>query len=237
MKAEPATRDSGLATFHFRRILVVTVHVVMSLVMLTIFALVALLTVARAQHWVFNGTTCMPLGFYRLGPKPKVVRDGDYVMLCPDLGNPLHLRFAGAQAYQKSLPADTNPAMAQAISGNWLEFSPKGPCAKGIMPFAKVVAAIPGQQVMVAPQGVRANGRWLPNSAVVTRVDGIPVIHVAYGRYVVPKGYIWDYAPGNFAYTSAYYGPIPEDHILGSLKPVLVIPGSEYWYHPKVQHG
>jgi len=53
-----------------RRILVVTVHVVMSLVMLTIFALVALLTVARAQHWVFNGTTCMPLGFYRLGPKP-----------------------------------------------------------------------------------------------------------------------------------------------------------------------
>ncbi|MBU2819407.1 conjugal transfer protein TraF, partial [Acidithiobacillus ferrooxidans] len=56
-------------------------------------------------------------------------------------------------------------------------------------------------------------------------------IHLPYRTYTVPKGMFWDYAQGNFAYTSAYYGPIPIANILGSVRPVpwLTIPGSQFW--------
>ncbi len=196
-----------------------------------IFPVVGLMTYAQANHWLFNATTCMPLGFYQKGPKPAVLKDGDRVYLCPSLDNPLHLSFVGLSAFQKSLPTGTNPAMAQAIDGLWLERSPHAVCPGHVVPFLKEVVATAGQTVEITPQGVGANGKLLPNSQVVTKVDGEPVIHLPIGfKMTIPKGYFWDYAPGTFAYTSAYYGPQPVKNILGSAKPALVIPGSQYWY-------
>jgi hypothetical protein len=162
-----------------------------------------------------------------------VLLDGDRVSVCPPLDNALHLPFVGLPAYQHSLPANSNPAMAQAISGKWLEFDSATRCPGHLMPFAKLVVATAGQTVEITKAGVVANGKLLPNSKVVTKVDGMPVIHLPIGfKMTIPKGWFWDYAPGNFAYTSAYYGPVPVKNVLHSLSPALVIPGSQYWYHP-----
>lgn len=201
----------------------------------TIFPTVGLLAYAHANRWMFNNTTCMNVGFYTPGPKPAHIADGTKVFLCPSLQNTLHLQFTGLQKFQHSLQPGTNPALAQAMQSSWLDRNPHAVCPGNLVPFAKIVVATAGQTVQITKAGVIANGRLLPNSKVVSSVDGMPVIHLPIGfKMVIPKGYFWDYAPGNFAYTSAYYGPEPIKNILGSLHPALVIPGSEYWYHPSV---
>lgn len=183
----------------------------------TIFATVALMGAAKMDHWSFNITTCMPIGFYQRGPVPKTIQDGDTVFFCPPVGS---------------------PAMHQAMSGLWLEYAPHGQwdCQDHLMPFMKEVVATPGQKVIVTKKGVIADGKRLPNSRVVTSIeDGkLKVIHLPYGTYTVPKRQFWDYAPGNFAYTSAYYGPVPVKNIRGSIHPVpfLTIPGSQFWLKP-----
>ncbi len=178
----------------------------------TVFTMAATIGAAKAFHLSLNLTTCMPVGLYQRGPAPKHLKVGDRVYFCPPVNS---------------------PAMRQAMSGLWLEYAPHGQfqCADHLMPFMKIVAALPGQKVTITKSGVIADGKPLPNSRVVTSIeDGkLRVIHLAYGTYTVPTGTFWDYAPGNFAYTSAYYGPVPIKNILGSARPVLVIPGSQYW--------
>ena len=180
----------------------------------TIFTTSALIGLAKYNGWSFNMTTCMPVGFYQRGPIPKALKDGDTVFFCPPVGS---------------------PAMKQAMSGLWLEYAPHGQwaCQDHLMPFMKEVVALPGQKVEVTKTGVIVHGKHLPNSRVVTAIESgkIPVIHLPYGVYTVPKEQFWDYAPGNFAYTSAYYGTVPMKNILGSVHPVpfLTIPGSQYW--------
>ncbi len=179
-----------------------------------VMASALLLLVAEINHWSFNATTCMPVGFYQRGPIPKPLKVGDRVFFCP----PVH-----------------GKAMHQAITGRWLEFAPKGKwdCKDHLMPFMKFVAALPGQTVEITKKGVIANGKLLPNSKVIHSIMSgkLKVIHLPYGKYTVPKGMFWDYAPGNFAYTSAYYGPVPIKSIQGSVNPVpfMTIPGSQYW--------
>lgn len=198
----------------------------------------ALFAVGRIEHWSLNVTTCMPVGFYQRGPKPIHLRDGDRVYLCPPVHEGLHMSFAGPAAMLESTPISDNPAIHEAITGLWLDFAPQGKwhCADHLMPFAKEVVATAGQTVKITKQGVIANGKLLPNSRIVTKVDGVPVIHLPIGsKFTIPKGTFWDYAPGTFAYTSAYYGPVPVKNILGSLIPALVIPGSQYWYADKIR--
>ena len=200
---------------------------------------VALFAIGRLEHWSLNETTCMPIGFYQRGPKPNHLRDGERVFLCPPIHERLALPFTGPSWLLRSTPAGSNPALHEAITGGWLEFAPKGKwsCADHLMPFAKIVAATAGQTVKITRAGVYANGKLLPNSRIVTRVDGIPVVHLPIGfRMTIPKGYFWDYAPGDFAFTSAYYGPVPVKNVLGGLEPALVIPGSQYWYTPATQN-
>ena len=179
---------------------------------ITVLGTAAVMAAAKADHWSLNVTTCMPVGFYQRGPVPETLKDGDQVFFCPPV---------------------KGRAMHQAMSGLWLEYAPHGEwhCADHLMPFTKFVVALPGQKVTITKAGVIANGKPLSNSKIVTSIeDGkLKVIHLPYGTYTVPKGMFWDYAPGNFAYTSAYYGPVPIKNILGSVSPVLVIPGSQYW--------
>jgi conjugative transfer signal peptidase TraF len=188
----------------------------------TIATAASAMALAEHYHWSLNLTTCMPVGFYQRGPAPKRLRGGDRVFFCPPVGG---------------------KAMKQAMSGLWLEYAPHGKwaCADHLMPFVKEVVALPGQTVKVTKTGVIANGKRLPNSSVVTRIeDGkIEVVHLPYGTYRVPPGMFWDYAPGNFAYTSAYYGPVPIKNILGSMRPVpyLTIPGSQFWLRVKGERG
>lgn len=173
-----------------------------------------IMAASEAFGWSLNLTTCMPLGLYQRGQKPKHLKDGDEVFFCP---NP------------------NSPAMQLALKERWLEHALGGNwhCQDGLMPFEKFVVATPGQVVRITRQGIIANGHLLPNSRVIQSIeDGrIKMIHLPYGRYIVPKGKFWDYAPGNFAFTSTYYGPVAISRILGSIHPVpgLTIPGSQFW--------
>lgn len=215
-----------------------TTWIMVPLAAVTLF-LAALFAVGRMEHWSLNETTCMPIGFYQRGPRPRHLQDGDRVFLCPPIQEKLALPFSAPSWLLKSSPAGSNPALHEAITGGWLEFAPKGKwsCADHLMPFAKIVAATAGQTVKITRAGVYANGKLLPNSRIVTQVDGIPVVHLPIGFHMtIRKGYFWDYAPGDFAFTSAYYGPVSVKNVLGSLEPALVIPGSQYWYTPTTQN-
>lgn len=198
----------------------------------------AILAIGRVEHWSFNETTCMPVGFYQRGPRPAHLHDGDMVFVCPAVRETLRLPFTGSPRLLADTPKGVNPAIHEAISGFWLERTKVGlwHCPDGLVPFAKKVVATAGQRVTITKAGVLANGRLLPNSQIVTRVSGIPVIHLPIGfSMTIPAGYFWDYAPGTAAFTSAYYGPVPVKNILGSLKPALTIPGSQYWYGDKIK--
>lgn len=196
------------------------------------------LAVARAEHWQFNNTTCMAVGFYAQAPAPRHLKDGDLIEICPSTRNPLQLSFVGFPAFQRTVPVNQNPAMEQAIKGFWLEHEKDGPCASGLMPFAKRVVATAGQTVRITRKGVTVDGKRLPHSRLINRVSGIPVIHLPIGfTMTIPKGYFWDYAPGTAAYTSAYYGPEPASHVLHTLRPVLTIPGSQKWYTDRLQYA
>ncbi|MBU2819720.1 hypothetical protein HF282_19920, partial [Acidithiobacillus ferrooxidans] len=118
----------------------------------TITAAAILIGMAECYHWSLNLTTCMPVGFYQRGPAPKHLKVGDRVFFCPPVNS---------------------PAMKQAMSGLWLEYAPRGKwaCADHLMPFMKEVVALPGQKVTITKSGVIANGKRLPNSRVVTRIE------------------------------------------------------------------
>ncbi len=173
-----------------------------------------LMLAANAFDWSLNLTTCMPIGLYQRGPAPKVLKDGDQVFFCP---NP------------------NTPSLQQAIHDRWLEVAPQGHwhCPDGLMPFEKLVVATGGQTVKITRHGVIAHGKLLPNSKVIQSIEHghIRMIHLPFGSYKIPHGHFWDYAPGNYAFTSAYYGPVPDKSILGSIRPVpfLTIPGSQFW--------
>ena len=181
---------------------------------ITVPPVAGIMAASEAFGWSLNLTTCMPVGLYQRGPTPKRLRDGDEVFFCP---NP------------------NTPALQQAIKNRWLEYAPGGKwhCQDGLMPFEKFVVATPGQVVKITHKGVITDGRLLPNSQIIPSIEEgrIRMIHLPYGRYVVPKGQFWDYAPGNYAFTSTYYGPVAIKSILGSIRPVpfLTIPGSQFW--------
>lgn len=170
-----------------------------------------------ADHLSLNTTTCFPVGFYQRGALPASLKDGDTVYLCP----PIH-----------------NAAMRQAMRLHWLNKSTGGPlqganpwaCPGNLQPFLKEIAALPAQTVVVKPDGEWVDGKRLPNSAMMaTSPGGHKVIHMPYGTYRITPGTFWDYAPGNYAYDSRYYGPVPIGNIIGSARAFLVIPGSQYW--------
>jgi conjugative transfer signal peptidase TraF len=82
-----------------------------------------------------------------------------------------------------------------------------------------------GDTVSVSPDGVRVNGRLLPNSAPRnTDAAGRPLSPWRFGTYNVQPGKVWvlsSYHPRSF--DSRYFGPIPESAIRERLTPLLIL--------------
>lgn len=143
-----------------------------------------------------NNTTCEPVGLYLKTPITHI-QDGMLVALCP----PINI-------YTKQ--------------ATWMETSSMSPCKKHYVPFLKEIVALPGQEVLLTKKGVWVDGHYLKNSEVLSYTpNGKPVKHFPFGLYRVPKGYIWEYAPGNYAFDSRYYGFVPMTNILYGVVPVL----------------
>uniref|UniRef100_E6QCP3 Putative Conjugal transfer protein traF n=1 Tax=mine drainage metagenome TaxID=410659 RepID=E6QCP3_9ZZZZ len=155
------------------------------------------------QHLVLNDSTCEPVGLYQLLGSPYPLHDGELVEV--EIPGPTH-----------------HAAVAEGLKYHWF---PAG------QPWIKEIAAVPGQTVTLARSGVRVGGHTLPNSHVDRWTPGHHhrIVHYPFGTYHLKRGQVWLYAPGNYAFDSSYYGPVPESHILQRVVPWWTIPGSQFW--------
>ncbi|WP_215842100.1 S26 family signal peptidase [Acidithiobacillus montserratensis] len=186
-----------------KRLFIVAAWLAFAVVVLLSVLFLAGIVLVKWSHLVFNTSTCEPLGIYQLEGSPFPLHDGEMVEV--QIPGPAH-----------------HPAVAEGLKYHWF---PAG------QPWIKEIAALPGQTVVLKRQGVWVDGHYLPNSHVDRRTPGQKhaIIHYPFGTYHLKAGQVWLYAPGNYAFDSSYYGPVPEIHILEKARPWRVIPGSQYW--------
>jgi conjugative transfer signal peptidase TraF len=104
-------------------------------------------------------------------------------------------------------------------------YRPRGVCPDGGAPLIKQVIAHSGDTVVLSPEGIRVNGRFLTNTAP-QQVDtaGRPLTAWPSGVYSVAPGTVWvasTYHPNSF--DSRYFGPISLGLIRHRLRPLWVI--------------
>ncbi len=96
-----------------------------------------------------------------------------------------------------------------------------GTCPGGLQPLFKVVAGVPGDDVALAPDGIRINGRLQPDSRACGKDShgrSLPPVALHPGR--IPSGMalvLSDDHPGGF--DSRYFGLVPLDS-LQQVKPI-----------------
>lgn len=163
---------------------------------------------AAAAGYRLNLTTCEPLGLYMTQPERGAVHVGEMAVLCPP---------------------DNRYVRAVARLGD-LHTSQGSACVDHVTPFLKNIVATAGMTVTVKRSGVWIGSRHLANSRVLRKTPGGKAVqHMPFGTYTIKPGFVWEYAPGNDAFDSRYYGPVPTKNILATAKPVWVIAGSQYW--------
>ncbi len=161
---------------------------------LAIGALVA----AGLAGFRFNDTESMPAGIWRVTAAADT-RRGDVVTICaPDV-----------------------PSIRQARERGYIG---PGICANGAEPLVKPVAAVPGDLVTVAREGVAVNGEPVERTAQLEQDGaGRPLHGMAPGSYRVAPGQVWllsGYDTRSF--DSRYFGAVPVANVLGRTWPVWV---------------
>jgi conjugative transfer signal peptidase TraF len=104
-------------------------------------------------------------------------------------------------------------------------YRPRGLCPDGAAPILKPVIAHSGDTVGLNTDGIRVNGRLLPNTAPrLVDTAGRPLPAWPPGVYSVAPATVWvasNYHPDSF--DSRYFGPIPLDIIRHRLRPLWVL--------------
>lgn len=157
------------------------------------------LTVATGGLWGglrLNLTPSYPLGIWRIQPIDREPGVGDLVFICPP----------------------ETPAFVMGVERGYL---PAGLCPSGTAPLIKTVVAVAGQVVGIEGTIV-IDGVVLPNSGVrSTDAEGRPLSAFAGGQ--VPPGSVFLHSDFGGSYDSRYFGPLPDDGILGLAAPVYVL--------------
>lgn len=146
-----------------------------------------------------NFTASMPLGIYRIDHvAPSAMQRGMLVAVCAPPG--------------------------AAEQGRRRGYLGTGPCSDDSEPLLKTVAAVAGDTVAIASDGVSVNGHLLRNSKPLP-VDssGRPMTRWPTGRYRISRGAVWLYANEERSWDSRYWGPVPSRNVLASVAPVVVI--------------
>ena len=102
------------------------------------------------------------------------------------------------------------------------QYRTAGACPDGGAPLLKPAVAFSGDQVQVSADGIRVNGKLLPNSTGRFR-DHLqrPLDPWPYGTYRVEPGTVWVISSFNsYSFDSRYYGAIPEASIRHHLRPL-----------------
>lgn len=163
-------------------------------------AVVAGHTLALDAGIIVNATPSMARGLWRESDQP--LKRGDVVIACPPATHVLQL--GADRGY---------------LGG--------GDCPSDYEPLIKPIAAMPGDTVVVRPDGViEVNGTALQNSRSLSRDSaGRPLPGLPAGTYAVASGQVWlisTYSPRSF--DSRYLGPVPISSIRGTVKPLWTTP-------------
>jgi conjugative transfer signal peptidase TraF len=140
----------------------------------------------------FNDSKSMPLGLYRIVPRPS-----PYAGLC--------------------LPSDIMHSARQA--GLSLE---RGECPDGLQPVLKALYwATPAAPVVLNQDGFTVAGKRLANTRpkAASRV-GKPLTHYPFGTFTQGVFAISDFHPDSF--DSRYFGPVPASSVRFYVEPVFV---------------
>ncbi len=151
---------------------------------------------AQALGLRLNWTTSIPRGVYRTTAEAPA--RGRTVLACLPLEA---ARFGRARGY---------------LLG--------GDCPGGVAPVGKPIAAVGGDTVDVGAEGVRVNGRLLPNSAPLARdARGRPLPPAGRRRGVVARGELWLVSTWNpRSYDGRYWGAIQANAVRSVIRPLWV---------------
>ena len=107
--------------------------------------------------------------------------------------------------------------------------TPGGTCPDGGSPLMKPIAALAGDRVEVTTNGIRVNGKLIPNSAAHFKDHrGRPLNPWPNGEYIVQAGSLWVVSDFNsWSFDSRYFGPIPSSLVQHRLRPL-------WTFHTKV---
>src|SRR5438552_5174896 len=107
--------------------------------------------------------------------------------------------------------------------------TPGGTCPDGGSPLMKPIAALAGDRVEVTTNGIRVNGKLIPNSAAhFTDHRGRTLDPWPNGEYIVATGTLWVISDFNsWSFDSRYFGPIHSSIVQHKLRPL-------WTFHTKV---
>ncbi len=162
---------------------------------LTLAALVLLVSLAGAAGARLNLSPSVPCGLYWQGALP--FRKGDTVLVCPP----------------------STPLFAEVRARGYLG---PGFCPSGSQALMKRVAALPGDRVELAPEGVRVNGRLLPQSVPLAFDQaGRPLPRLASESVIVAPGEVLLMGETVRSFDGRYFGLLPSTAIESVLHPLL----------------
>ncbi|EHH03547.1 conjugal transfer pilin processing protease TraF [Agrobacterium tumefaciens CCNWGS0286] len=154
----------------------------------------ALAATAFTGGYRLNLTPSEPLGLWRIEELQRPVAVGDLVFFCP-------------------------PATSMFAEGWRRGYLRRGPCAGGVAPLIKTVAALTGQRIEITDH-VLIDGRPLPASSVRGR-DGEGRTLTPSPGGIVPPHHLFLHSSFASSYDSRYFGPVPDSGLLGLARPVF----------------
>lgn len=143
-----------------------------------------------------NLTPSYPLGLWRIVPLDRAVGRGDLIFICPP----------------------STPAFVTARERGYLR---SGLCPGWLSPLIKTVVAMPGQRVEIT-ETVTIDDAPLEHSDM-RRNDGKGRPLDPFPGVVVPPGHLFLHSDFAGSYDSRYFGPIPDEGLLGLAQPVLTL--------------
>lgn len=147
-----------------------------------------------ADEWRVNTTPSEPLGIWRVVRLDRAAQSGDIVFVCPPV----------------------TAVFMEALSRGYLR---SGLCPGGFGPLIKRVIAVGGQRVDVSTS-VTVDGRAIDCSQVLDR-DGQGRALGHYEGGTVPGGTIVLHSCFPASWDSRYFGPVPQQGVLGLAEEVL----------------
>ncbi len=131
-------------------------------------------------------------------------------------------RLIAAPAGRETLVAACLPA-AIARAGLARGYLRPGDCPAGAEPVAKVIGALPGDLVELAPGRVAVNGVSFANSRTAAYDSaGRPLPHEPWGAHRVASGQVWLFGFNDArSWDARYFGPVPLVSVRGVLRPVV----------------